>query len=614
MKTDVSTLRDTFKVGFDAFEASRKEAVNTWNMYHNRQYTPGQLAVLADRGQPAETFNVIKLFARMLIGYYSTVVNTAMALPVKEAELYSASLINDIMAYTFRTNNFIAEGDKIKLGAIISGLLISYINVELTGEKDQFGRPIYKINIEYVPDSEVILDPMSRQDDYSDGRWLHRFKWLPEDEVIRLYGKDVIEKLNAYDNYLDIDEAEFEYGYNTEFTGYFQRFDNYLIVHTVIIDNDGKSWSIHWSGDTELFRKEITYKEVKFPYRVQRINTSDRTEHYGIFREVVETQNAINQALIKIQLMASTQKAYVEEGAVNNIADFTHAFNRVSSVIEVLDLSRIKIDNLSKEVLDQYTIIDKAFDRVQRILNINDSFLGMAFASDSGRKVKLQQNATITALRYLTVRIEQFYRLLGWDIANLIKQFYTAEQAVRITDETTGSRWIQLNKPLQIFSGEINPQTGQPIMEYAYEEVIDPSSGEVMEDEDDNILFAPIPEEETEIAFTNVDIEITSVSYNDEDEKNQLMLETILSGNIGQLLASTNPAGYFQAASLSMKSMQTKYSPDIAKILNETAVKLGGDPAFSEQVRQVAAGNVGNAEGSLSGQLKLPQNTNEGVD
>ena len=614
MKTDVSTLRDTFKVGFDAFEASRKEAITTWNMYHNRQYTPGQLAVLADRGQPAETFNVIKLFARMLIGYYSTVINTAMALPVKEAELYSASLINDIMAYTFRTNNFIAEGDKIKLGAIISGLLISYINVELTGEKDQFGRPLHKINIEYVPDSEVILDPMSRQDDYSDGRWLHRFKWLPEDEVIRLYGKAAIEKLNAYDNYLDIDEAEFEYSYNTEFTGYFQRFDNYLVVHTVIIDNDGKSWSIHWSGETELFRKEITYKEVKFPYRVQRINTSDRTEHYGIFREVVETQNAINQALIKIQLMASTQKAYVEEGSVSSIADFTHAFNRVSSVIEVLDLSRIKIENLSKEVLDQYTIIDKAFDRVQRILNINDSFLGMAFASDSGRKVKLQQNATITALRYLTVRIEQFYRLLGWDIANLVKQFYTAEQAVRITDETTGSRWIQLNKPMQIFSGKINPQTGQPIMEYAYEEVRDPNNGEVMEDEDGNILFAPIPEEETEIAFTDVDIEITSVSYNDEDEKNQLMLETILSGNIGQLLASTNPAGYFQAASLSMKSMQTKYSPDIAKILNETAVKLGGDPAFSEQVRQVAAGNVGNAEGSLSRQLKLPQNTNEGVD
>lgn len=614
MKTDINTLRDTFKVGFDAFEASRKEAMTTWNMYHNRQYTPDQLAVLADRGQPAETFNVIKLFARMLIGYYSTVVNTAMALPVKEAELYSAGLINDIMAYTFRTNNFIAEGDKIKLGAIISGLLISYINVEPTNEKDQFGRPLYKINVEHVPDSEVILDPMSRQDDYSDGRWLHRFKWLPEDEVIRLYGKDVIEKLNAYDNYLDIDEAEFEYGYNTEFTGYFQRFDNYLVVHTVIIDNDNKSWSIHWSGETELFRKEITYKEVKFPYRVQRINTSDRTEHYGIFREVVETQNAINQALIKIQLMASTQKAYVEEGAVGSIADFTHAFNRVSSVIEVLDLSRIKVENLSKEVLDQYNIIDKAFDRVQRILNINDSFLGMAFASDSGRKVKLQQNATIIALRYLTVRIEQFYRLLGWDIANLIKQFYTAEQAVRITDEITGSRWIQLNKPMQIFSGKVDPQTGQPIMEYAYEEIRDPSSGEVMEDEDGNLLFAPIPEEETEIAFTDVDVEITSVSYNDEDEKNQLMLETILSGNIGQLLASTNPAGYFQAASLSMKSMQTKYSPDISKILNETAVKLGGDPAFSEQVRQVAAGNVGNAKGSLSGQLKLPQNTNEGVD
>jgi len=363
----------------------------------------------------------------------------------------------------------------------------------------------------------------------------------------------------------------------------------------------------------ELFRKEITFKEVKSPFRVQKLHTSDRTEYYGIFREIIETQHAINQALVKIQLMASTQKAYVESGAVDNIADFTRAFNRVTSVVEVSDLAGIKIENMSREVLDQYTIIDKAFDRIQKILSINDSFLGMAFASDSGRKVKLQQNATITALRYLTGRIEQFYRLLGQDVANLIKQFYTAEQALRISDETTGSRWVYVNQPMQIPTGELGPD-GEPIYEFAYEEVRDPASGEVMEDEDGNLLFAPIPEGETELAFTDVEIEIATTAYNDEDEKNQLMLETILSGNIGQLLSQVNPSGYFQAASLSLKSMKTKNSPDIAKILADTAERLGGDPAFAEAASLMAQGQPQQQGGSLSGQLKLPQNTNEGVD
>lgn len=613
MKSDVETLRDTFKIGYEAYQASRDEAEVVWNLFHNRQYTADQLATLENRGQPKETFNVVKLFARMLIGYYSTVVNTATALPVDEPDVYTAGLINDIMAYTFRTNNFTAEGDTIKLGGIISGLFVSYINVLPTGKRDRFGRPINKIEIEHVPDNEVILDPMSRKDDYSDARFIHRFKWLAEDEAIKLYGKEKVAMLEAYYNHTDAEGAEFEYSYNGEFTGYYKIFDNYLIVHSIIIDDDGRTWSVHWSNELELFRKEITYKEVRFPYRVQKLHTSDRTEYYGIFREIVETQYAINQALIKIQLMASTQKAYVEDGAVENIADFTRAFNRVTSVVEVTDLAGIKIENMSREVLDQYTIIDKAFDRIQQILSINDSFLGMAFASDSGRKVKLQQNATITALRYLTGRIEQFYRLLGWDVANLIKQFYTAEQAVRITDETTGSRWVYVNQPMQIPTGKLGPD-GQPIVEYAFEEVRDPESGEFMEDEEGNLLFAPIPEDETEIAFTDIEIEMNTTAYNDEDEKNQLMLETILSGNIGQQLAMVNPAGYFQAASLSMKSMKTKNSPDIAKILAQTAERLGGDPAFATAASLMAQGQPTNEGGSLSQQLKLPQNTNEGVD
>ncbi len=613
MKTDLETLRDTFKFGYESYEASRKEAEEVWDMYHNRQYTGAQLDVLANRGQPAETFNVVKLFARMLLGYYSNVVNTITVSPVQESDVITASLLNDITKYTVRNNRFVAEGDKVKLSALIAGLMVTYIDVKETGKKDQFGRPFRKITINHVPDSEVVLDPLSRKEDYTDARFIHRFKWLSEDQVVKLYGDKVLAELEAYYNHLDIDEAEFAYSYNGEFTGYYKIFNNYLVVQTIIVDDDGRSWSIHWSGETELFRKEITHKEVKFPYRVHRLHVSDKTEYYGIFREVIETQKAINQALIKIQLMVNTQKAFVEEGAVDNIEEFTDSFNRVNAVIEVNDLSGIKIETLTKELLDQYTVIDKAFDRIQRILSINDSFLGMAFASDSGRKVKLQQNATITALRYITGRLEQFYELLGWDIVNLVKQYYTANQVLRIADESTGAKWIEINVPEEVFSGQLDEQ-GQPIMEFMYEEVLDPASGEPLEDADGNLLVAPIPKEETEIAFTDVDIEINSVAYNDEDEKNQLMMETMLSGQTGQMLAAVNPAGYFQASSLMIRTMKTKHSMDIARILSQTAEALGGSPEAAAQASTIAQGQGGDQSGSLSQEQKLPQNTNEGVD
>ena len=586
MKIDIETLKDSFQLGHDSFEESRKEALKVMDLYHNRHYTDAQLAILNTRGQPAETFNVIKMFGRMLLGYYSTVINTIKVNPAQFDDIQTAAILHDLVNQTFRVNNFVSEGDKIKLDCILTGLMCSYVNVSKTGETDEFGRPKYKIEINHIPAMEIVMDPMSRLDDYSDARYIHRFKWMAKEQVIKQFGKEKTAKLQEYDNHVNIDEAEFEYTYNVRFQGRYRQYENYLVVHTIITDDKDKTWSIFWSGDYILSKKEITYKEVKNPYRVQKLNTSNKVEHYGIFREVIETQNAMNQALIKIQTMVNTQKAFVETTAVDNIANFTNQFNRVNAVIPVKNLAGIKIENLTREVLDQYTIIDKALDRIQRVLGINDSFLGMAYASDSGTKVKLQQNASVVALRYVTSKVESFYRLLGWDIMNLIKQYYTAHDVLRIADTYEGQKWLEINQPLMIPTGNINPQTGQPEMRPVYEEVLDPETQEPIVSEDGSIVMAPIPTRGTEIAFTKADIEVDTVAYNDEDERNQVMIEQFLNGPIGNMLSQINPVGYFKASELSIKNIKSKYSMEIGAILNETAQMLGGNPQMQQQMQQ----------------------------
>lgn len=609
MKTDLQTLEDTFKLGYEAFEPSRIEEKEIRDFYHNRQYTTQELNVLNKRGQPHETFNVIKLFGRLLIGYYSTVVNTVNVAPAQQSDELTAMLLHDVVQYTFKDNKFETEGDKVKQDGILSGLMCVYENVVDTGKKDKFGRPIRRVEITHVPSYEIVLDPMSRKEDYSDARFIHRFKWVSEEYLTdfikqnRKQPKKIIDKLHAYENHLQQEDTDFD-AYNNldRFSGFYKQFDNYLLVHSIVKDDKGKTWSIFWIDDVEISRKEVTYRDVQFPYRVQKVHDSDQTEYYGIFREVKQSQKSINQALVKIQLMVNSQKAFVEEGGVDKLDDFIDAFNRVNAVIPVKKLSKIKVESLSREVMDQYTIIDKAFDRIQRVLGINDAFLGNAYASDSGRKVKLQQNATTLALRYLTVKIEQLYRSIGWDIVNLVKQFYTANEALAITDESVGRRWIELNQPMQIFTGQFN-DIGEPIMEPVLEEVIDPETLEPMLDDEGNYIMAPVPVEETEIAFSEVDLDIDSTAYNDEDEKNQLMIETIIQGPIGQAMLNVNPAGYFKVAAKNIQNVRTKNSHEIADIVAQTAEMLNPQAMQQQQL----------PEGSKSSELKLPQNTNEGV-
>lgn len=597
MKTDIETLRDTFKISYETFQESREEAQKVIDYYHNKQFTTKQLAILKERGQPAETFNIVKTFGRMLIGYYSTVVNTIKVTPININDIETAGLLNDLANYVIRTNNFNMEGDKIKLDAILTGMCCAYIDVTETGEHDEFGRPKYKIQINHVPIMEVLIDPMSKLDDYSDARYIHRYKWISDDTFKALYGTRKLNELQEYYNHLNIPETDFTHTYFKQFTGESgKRYRSYLVVHSIIIDSKGKSWSIYWCDKTILSKEEITYKEVKNPYRITKLHYSDKAEYYGIFRDVMGAQDAINQAIVKIQLLVNTNRVFIQDGSVKDVAEFTNIINSVNAVIPVVDLSGIKIENLNQEVADQYRIIHEGLERIQRILCINDSFLGMAYASDSGAKVKLQQNASSVALRYLTAKIEQFYRLLGFDIVNLIKQYFTYHDIVRIADNYNGQKWIELNKPMMI-SRQL--PDGKVIQDYVLEEAIDPASGEPLMDDQGRYIVAPIPTAETDIAFTDADIEVESVSYNDDDEKTNELFQQFLGGMPGNILSQLNPAGFLQICSLMIKNVKSKYSMEIASILDQTAGQM---PTQQQQAMM---------QGQLEGQMTNAQASNK---
>lgn len=620
-RTNIKYLRDIYKIGFDAYEPSKAESRRCWDLFHNRHYTRDQLNLLGRRGQPKETFNVVKLFARILLGYYSTLINTVQCEPVAMEDAPTASLLTDILDHIFRDNNFTEEGEKIKLSGLITGLMVSYTDVKPTGKTDKYNRPINKITEEYVPESEITLDPMSTRDDYSDARWIHRHKWLSEEAIISTFGKEKLKDMTEYYNLQGNESADFTYG-SVPAAGVYKIHNNYLVIHTIVIDEDGDSWSIFWHNEQILQKDKITHKEVKFPYRVVKVHSShdtDSVEYYGIFREVIETQFAINQAVIKLQLLINSQRVFVNKNAVKNISTFTDAVNRITGVIEVKNVAGVKVEDMSKDASAQYQIIENGYERVKKILGINDSFLGQAFASDSGRKVKLQQNSAMIALRYFTGKVETFYRLIGWDTVNLVKQYYTAEQVIRIADDATGHRWAHINKPATLWDGRkdangqpiIDPNTGQPTQQVQYEQVYDPASGEPLEDEEGNLIFAPIPEATSEIAFTNVDVKIVSTSYNDEDEKNQLLIEEVLQGSIGKLLSQVNPSGFMKMASLALQSTKTKNSPEMSQILLETSQMLAQNQQASQEASMMAQGGSAPVN-PKSATLKLPQNTNEG--
>jgi len=468
MKITIQQLQDHFESWYNINQVSREEVMTVFDMYHNRQWDREQIWELDNRGQPKETFNIIKSLTRTLVGYYATVVNKAQVEPTTYNDITKATMLNDILKKEYERSDFDTVDDDIKSNGFLTGIFASHTTVVPTGQVDMFGRNERGLDIVEVSPDTLVLDPTSKRRDYSDARGIFSFKWMDEQAVRDEFGKNktTIDKLDAYANEPNVTETEYTYRYDEEFIGKYRVDNMYLIIHAVF---GGES--IFYCGDIELSRTKIDYN----PYTITKIIKSNKEEYYGIFHEVIEPQKAINQALVQLQLLVNTNKVIVETGAVEDIDEFADVVARVNGVAEVEDLNGIKIENMSQNVLDQYTIIDKGYQRIKTVLGVNDAMLGEAYAADSARKTKLQKNTGYMTLRYLTGPLELFHKKQATIAARLIADNFTAHQILRVTDDITGNRFIEINKPMLL--PKLPPELsslvaqGMPI-EYAFEAML----------------------------------------------------------------------------------------------------------------------------------------------
>ena len=579
MKIDIQTLKDTFEVGYQTYQESYNELDEIENLYHNRQYTMEQLNVLAERGSPAETFNIIKLFDRSMLGYFSTVINDIKAVPLEEYENDSARRFNRALQYILRQNNFSLMKENILQNSLHAGLIITSLNVKKTGDTDKYGRPHIDINLKVINPKYVVLDPKSEDFDYSDARFFHTFKWLDEPTIKKMVGSKKFNKLQSNTNYLNIQEAEYTeiYGATGGFNGHYRLGDEYLVVTSMIKDNNGDWWTVLWCGDEIIAKEKVPYDEA-LPYRVVKLHQVNKPEFYGIYRELIGIQHSINQAVLQIQLLVNNKRVIVQDGAVNpeDWEQFQKDFNKVNKILHVNFLDGIRIEKFDSEIAENYRVISNALDRAQKLLHINDAFLGQSAASESGRKMNLQKTSSIVQLRYVVTRLEFYYQVLGRDLLSLIKQYINAEISIPSEDDFGNQEFEAMNVPL------IDPSTGKPAIDYV-KNTKGEYEGELINDPD------------TELVYNKMDISVTASNFDDSAEADKLMLEQTLA-TVGPFLQQADPVAYLKVSSLLVKQKRTRHSGDIAKILEQVAGKLEGaqvqDPRAAMQT-EAGGSNVG---------------------
>jgi len=578
MKIETEQLRISLQSLSNIYADSRRLAQATRNYYHGKHYTEEQLKILNGRGQPSETHNVIRAFSNLLIGYFTDVNNSISLKATKPEDIKSTSVLKDVLAYVLRKNNYSDTLSTINLSGMLSGLMIAYTYPKVE-QPNVYSKAIYDVGIEYVPENEFFIDDRAMKPDYSDARVMHRCKWLGKEVLYTMFNKADVDKL-ALQGYAGEDTGTDEQFRYNSVSYHREEDDSHLVVHSVVYDNKNELHSVYWSGDVLLQDYNLTTMGVPNPYVVVRVSNSTDAEYYGVFEGLVESQKAINQAIIKIQLLANTHKVLVEQDAVEDMDEFIDRYNSVNAVIPIGRLSGVKVERLTADINDQLKLIEGALTRFKQVLGVNDAFLGNAMSGDSGRKLLIQKKATLLSLKYITDKMKLFQLLMGKSIIAYIKLVYKEERILRVTDEEGRDTWTHINKPLY-------DEQGKPMRD-----LITNESNTPLETEDGQMMTQPLNDPDTEFSYDDTDIEIKTTSYVDDDELNSQFVNEVLNGTAGNALLQMNPAGFMMLASKAIRGSNYKMSSDIADIYAQTAQMLQQSQQTQPQVGQGAGQNM----------------------
>jgi len=214
-------------------------------------------------------------------------------------------------------------------------------------------------------------------------------------------------------------------------------------------------------------------------------------------------------------------------------------------------------------------------------------------------------------MSYITSKMEMMMKLTGKSVVGLSRQYISAEQVLRTSDHFVGDRYFTINKPveepvidMQTGTPVLDPETGQMLTQPVMEPVIDEDTGDfIINKETGAVALAPLGDPTSTLSYADVDLKVESVPVDNTNEKDQLILETVVNGPIGQALLQMNPAGYMMASSLSLRNYGAKYSNVISDILQQTALQVNQgqiDPTLA-----MAGGNMqailGGAMGGSNG-------------
>jgi len=437
----VSRLAEWFESAEDATDLARRLSERDRDYFDNWQLTDAQVAELRRRGQPPVVINRIQRKIEWLKGLEAQRRTDPRAFPRTPQHQQGSEAASDAIKFVCDKEDFDQTAAAVWENMLIEG----FGGGEVVHREGPTG---VEVVINYYPWDRLFYDPHSGRPDFGDARYKGAVIWVDADDLKQAYpdqggGVDELMRTSAgrSDTYDD----------RPQDTWADARRKRVRLVMMHYLDAGEWRWCL-FSGSMVFARGVSPYVDEHgasvCPLIMQSAYVDRENRRYGAVRTMVDIQDEINKRRSKALHLLSQRQTMGDKGAVESVAGMKRELARPDGHVEVMPGMRFEPLQTGDMVSGHFALLQEAKNEID-LLGANNAMQGEGPAQ-SGRAVLARQQGGLVEIAPLLDRFSMFKRNVYRAVWQRIRQFWTEERWIRVTDEEKNARFVSLNHPVTL--------------------------------------------------------------------------------------------------------------------------------------------------------------------
>lgn len=437
--TSLSEYKKMFSEARDLTQDARKESIIDGSYYHGYQWTTDEKNALKKRKQPDNVYNWFRIVINGSLGVLKMGKTDPRAYPRTPKDEDSASVASKTLRFIADYNNF----DQMRIDCALDFLVPGTCAVLIEVDEDK--RP----TLTQIRWEEFFYDPRSRRPDFADARYMGVAKWMYSDDVASMYpdAKKDVESMLEGAEAVPLDESFQDRPGDARSQWVDARRRRIMVVE--LYHREAGKWMrcvFHSGGILEkgVSPYEDEKKRPDCAIVAQSCYVDEDNNRIGFARDLRGPQDGINKRSSKILHLLNNRQMVATEAGFEADADLVRAEAAKPDGVIPYGWAPVPTNDMTA---GQFSVLAGDTEFMQR-LGPSAAVLGrQGNDSQSGRAKLVDQQAGLTEQAVIFGGIEAWELRVYRKLWCRSKQFMTAPDYVRITDDMGAPEFIGINQP-----------------------------------------------------------------------------------------------------------------------------------------------------------------------